>query len=294
MSKKIYIIAVIAVCVVDAALPVHAQDSDPTLACPEKPNTKAKVRNLAGALFTEAGQSFEDERYLDALLQFLCSMSMIEHENTVINIKKALGEVKEKETALSMLTAYVGDHPDGELTGQIGQLADDLKKQLTPKEPTKKKEDCPSPPPQVAPQCPSETPKQLAYAKAVDRAHRVLWITGWINVGVGAGAFVSAVVLQGIAAAAKNKAQSATSYDVFMEQKDKNKSLQTAATTMFVSSALVAGVGVIHLLLHSEEQKKQRSLSTQAKPKPQKVDKENGSTVSVIPSGGLVWLKGTF
>ena len=288
--KKTIVFTLAALMLVSAS--AWANNDDNGLSCPEKPAGGEKARKMAGSYFAEAEQSFDNGLYLKALESFLCSMSMIEHENTVINIKKTLGKLPDKKAAVDRLRTYVDQHPKGELTPEIAGLADDIESSL----PKEKTETCVCPPPPPAPVCPPAEKDCTAEMRGIERAHKILSLTGWLNVSIGAAAFVSAIVLQGIAGAQKNKARNATNYEAFLDAKDKNKSLQIAATSMFVASALVAGTGLVHLLLLHEEQKK---LAQRAEtPKDSKTNDVKGTEskpqVSLIPGPTWFGIEGTF
>ena len=274
------------------ATPSWGDEAGRTLNCPEKPQNEAKSRKLAGSLFTEAEASFDNGLYLTALESFLCSMVMVEHPNTVINIEKTLEKLPDKRAAVVRLREYANNLPDGELTPKITTLADELEKDFVKEAPPEVV--CPEPtPPEVTCPPPSDCAEEI---KEVARSHRILSITGWVDVSIGAVAFVSAIVLQGVAGAHRNKAENATNYQAFLDSKDKNKSFQIAATSLFITSALVAGTGLAHLLLVSEREKRAAPTDGTAKENAPKDDKkqENKPKVSLVPGPTWFGIEGTF
>jgi hypothetical protein len=272
---------------------VTAGETPTTLSCPEKPAVEGKARRLAGTLFGEAETAFDNGLYLKSLEQFLCSMVMVEHPNTVINIEKTLTNLKDKATALPLLRDYVAKVPNGELTENLVAIADRIEKEIQQEKAAHTECNCPEPVtvPVTCPEAPTCDKEQ----RHAERADRILSTTGWADVGVGAAAFVSAIVLQGLAASEKNRAQNADTYDIFLDAEKKNRSFQIAATTMFITSALLAATGLTHLFLLSSSQKKDAVAAT---PKTGDTPNEDVQlekpSVSLVPGPTFFGIKGTF
>lgn len=266
---------------------VQAEEKGP-LSCPAKPDREARARKLAGTLFSDAEEAYEAGEYIQSLSLFLCSMTMVEHPNTVINIEKTLNKFEDQTAALPLLHHYNTLMPDGELTEKIVGIENRIA--ATKKEPEPVCE-CPEPEP-VKVECPTidkeACDKATAEAKSVKR---ILQITGWTDVGLGAGAFITAIVLQGLAGSNKNRAQNAETYDEFLDAKDKRHSFQIGATTMFVTSALLAGTGLVHLFLLSAERKSKPSKSNSGKDTG-KGDKK--PKISLVPGPAYLGVKGFF
>ena len=94
-----------AVCIVSAVIlqicfNAAAEESETSeFTCPERPDKTAKARKLAGTFFSEAEDAFGRELYEEALEKFACSLTMVEHENTIINIERTSAQVKDKRKA---------------------------------------------------------------------------------------------------------------------------------------------------------------------------------------------------
>ena len=266
---------------------LHAEEKK-VLSCPDKPDREAKARKLAGSLFADAEEAYESGRYQQSLMLFLCSMNMVEHPNTVINIEKTLNKFEDQATALPLLREYIALAPEGELTEKISTIEkriDDAVRRAA--EPVC---DCPEPKP-VKIECPTEGDDGCDEAKAeTTSAKRILQITGWADVGLGAGAFITAIVLQGLAGSHKNQAQNAETYDEFLDAKDKKRSFQISATTMFLTSALLAGTGLVHLFLLSREHKTKSSETTP----PRDADKAGKAKISLVPGPAYLGIEGFF
>lgn len=279
---------IVAVCVLMLMVSaVHAEDKGP-LSCPTKPNREAKARKLAGTLFADAEEAYEAGDYLRSLSLFLCSMNMVEHPNTVINIEKTLNKFEDQAAALPLFRHYIRMMPDGELTEKIAAIESRIAAMKKETEPIC---DCPKPEP-LKVECPIVDKEACDRATAdAKSAKRILRITGWTDVGLGAGAFIAAIVLQGLAGSNKNRAQNAETYDEFLDAKDKRRSFQVGATTMFVTSALLAGTGIVHLFLLSKEQKTGLFKSDSGKDAG-KNDKK--PKVSVVPGPAYLGVEGFF
>jgi hypothetical protein len=252
----------------------------PTLECPEKPAKAKAARKLAGRLFSAAESAYVEKRHVEALKKFLCSMSIVAHENTVTNIEKAVGGVSEDEKALALLKEYLARAPDDELTSRIERMAGDLEKKIEKEKAAQSEPVCPEPEPVTKP-CPEAKPPLASLAEK--RAFKIMKITGWTEVGVGAATFVAAIILQGMAAAAKNKAEEASNYDIFLEQKQKNKVFQVSASTAFVTGVVLAGAGVTHLYFLNRQKGESGAPSPEA-----------GVELSLVPGVGWLGVEGKF
>ena len=261
-------------------------DTSAAFTCPERPDKEPKARKLAGTFFSEAEEAYSQEDYEEALAKFCCSLVMVEHPNTIINIEKTLDQLTTPEKMLSVLKTTLKQLSESELRSKIEQIAAELEGKVaaaaienTPK--------CPvvEAPPAVS--CPSpELPAVEADFRK--RAHKLMFITGWTGVGIGAASFITAIVFQALAGSAKNRAQETVSYQVFLDERDKNRSFQTAATTAFVGSVLTAGIGVAQLVLLADQQKKydekKRTLTPQA----------DAPIISLMPGFGRLDMEVTF
>jgi hypothetical protein len=218
-------------------------------ACPERPADEAIARDLAGDYFISAGRSFKKELFDDALAKFLCSLRLVEHENTVFNIAHVTNFVTDKEAALHLFYAYVDDYPDGETTDEIREIIFELEEMLGKEgfgrqyplsDGTTGMEDESF---QRA-----EEKASSDVAKEGIKMSKVVEIATWTSLGVGGTSLVIAGILQGVAVSAKNQAEKATTYNDFLDAKEKRDSLQTAAIAMFVSAGIFGGAGAALML----------------------------------------------
>lgn len=258
--------------------------SDPRpLDCPEKPEKKAVARKLAGRLFADARSAYSEEDYLTALERFLCSMKMVEHENTVTNIEKTVEAEEDKVGALVLIEAYLENAPESELNEEIANIAAPLAQAIAEEERNASEAAVEAVEEEAtAPECPEIELSQTTVPQN-DDAKRFLMISGWSEIGVGSAVFIAAIILQATAAAAKNNAASASRYDTFLDEREKYRTLQVGATGMFIAGIVVASVGVTHLYL-AKRQENGDALSR----------KERFAPVTLVTRPGWIALEGTF
>lgn len=274
------------------SLCASAEEPETTgFSCPERPDRIAKARKLAGTFFSEAEEAFAQERYEPALEKFVCSLRMTPHENTIINIERTLEKTADKSKAATVLKTVRPNIPDGELRVRLDEIIAAIETTLAEEAAAAQAAACPKVQ-EASPPCPSavELPIEIEFRS---RAHKLLFVSGWTSVGIGAATFITAVALQAAAASAKNKAQSTASYDVFLDKRDKHRSLQAAAAATFVTGFLTAGVGAAQLVLLSKQQKeltrkKQSNAASKAAKQP------NPPSVSFMPGIGRLDMEVTF
>jgi hypothetical protein len=217
--------------------------------CPRRPANRELARDLAGDYFKSAERAFNKELFNEALAKFLCSLRLVEHENTVFNIAHVTTFVTDKEAALHLFYSYIEDYPDGKATEEIRRIIVELEerpakdravKQYPPSAGTSTMEDASSY---------STDELALSYAaKESSKMSRVVEISTWTSFGVGGASLFIAVILQGIAISAKNKAEDATTYDDFAEAKDQWYRRQAGAIAMFIAAGIFGGAGATLVL----------------------------------------------
>jgi hypothetical protein len=78
-------------------------------------------------------------------------------------------------------------------------------------------------------------------------------IAGYVLLGTAGATLITAIGIQGATGAAKNDALDAQNYEQFTSREDKMHSLQTGATVFWIATGVLAGTGVVLLLLDREE-----------------------------------------
>ncbi len=266
--------ALTAVLLITVALPQAARSDPSGLDCPVCPDNVSRARKLAGALFTDASKAFDEQRFLPALKLFLCSMEVIEHKNTLINIEKTLGKISDPEAVAALLQQYVEEMPEGTFTPEMEELLAGL----MPEEAAEEEADDDEAPAEVVEETTPPQPVVTQPQPSPDGSRRIVEISGWSSVTLAATTFITAIALQGVAASARNKAKEAVRYDDFLKYKERNAAFQTGASVTFVASALFAGLGIAQLVMSRE-----------------RLDgPERGVTVSIVPGPGSVGVKGEF
>lgn len=214
--------------------------------CPQKPVDENEARVLAGQFFSKGEQSFKEERFHDALQEFLCSLKLQEHDNTLFNIAHVASRVEDIEAVHTMLSDYLSDAPDNDTTHELGKILNEVEAMSGLGVPVEEKTV-----PEVQIEEPPPQPEPVVEDEDKGSRRRTMKIIGWTSIGTGAASLIAAAVMQGLAVSAKNDALDATSYDVFRDEKDKNKGLQTGATVGFIAGGLLGGMGLTMLLLSS-------------------------------------------
>jgi len=100
---------------------------------------------------------------------------------------------------------------------------------------------------------PVEQPAEEPQPSAGDEGVPPTRVAGYVLLGTAGATLITAIALQGATGAAKNDALDASDYDQFTAREDKMKGLQTGATVFWVATGLLAGTGVVLLLLDTDE-----------------------------------------
>ena len=280
-----------------AAAPAASQDQ-PT-ACPEKPADQEIARNLAGSFFSSAERSFKEKRFDDALAKFVCSLRMMDHENTLFNVAHVALFAENKQAALALFRAYVADHPKGRTSREMRKMITQLESEAGSQEPASeapREEAPPAPEPAEEEQAPTGAaapapePKAAGAPEAAEGGKpggpmaRYLKIGGWTGVGAGAAALVIGAVLQGVSAAARQDALDARDYGKFVDERDRSSSLQAGAIAGFVIGGVLGGAGAFLLLWDFKPRAEGKSAP----------GTEKGLELSVVPGASGLLVKGRF
>jgi hypothetical protein len=78
-------------------------------------------------------------------------------------------------------------------------------------------------------------------------------IAGYVLLGTAGATLITAIGIQGATGAAKNNALDAQNYDQFTSREDKMHRLQTGATVFWIATGVLAGTGVVLILLDRDE-----------------------------------------
>ncbi len=273
--NAIFIIAVVAV----AASPLTARAGDSE--CPEIPDDEAKSKKLAGKYFGEGEELFQDKSHDEALQSFVCSLRIVEHENTVFNIAQVSMFVEDLEIAFQLLMDYVEEYPERETTQEVREIITEVAKILgkeTGFEEPGPEEDSLEDDPLLALETEEESSSRQEEKEAEEaKKKRIFKIAGWSAVATGGASFLTAIILQGASASAKKDAQNATTYDSFLDDKDKRESLQAGATAMFITAVVLGGAGAGLLYLARDEDEKASAVE-----------------LSLLPGPGGLTIKGMF
>jgi hypothetical protein len=264
------------IALVFAAVPLLA-DAGPKVKCPKKPKKAYKVRKLAKRFFTKGGRFAQKEKFEAALDSFLCSLKMRAHVNTVYNVAQVSKFIADREHVLQRLEQFVERHPDHESNPEIIELIESVEgvsespglkpepdeaPAVMPPDPGAEAVEQEGPPAdpvvdelfgedlEQPGKEPDKDPGEQPEPTGDDEGEPPpLKTVGYVMLGTAGASLIFAISLQAAAGAAKNDALDSTSYDQFTFRKGKMKRMQAGATVCWVATGLLAGTGVVLLLL---------------------------------------------
>ncbi len=248
------------------AAPLAAQETESE--CPNRPAKLGRAKNKARKWFDKGEKLSKEARLEDSLDAFLCSQKMKGHENTVFNIAQISKLIENKRLTLKRLRQFREQNPNVESAAEIDKLIIELEEELgeEPPEPVVDEslfaEDKPEP-----------EPEEPAQSK-IDRR-----TVSYILLGGAGATLVISTALQGAAGANKNKAADATNWNQFDYRRDRMKGLQVGALIGFITTGVLAGVGLYLLLTDDRETES---------------DGENEVTLALVPAPAGIVLKGSF
>lgn len=227
--------------------------------CPEPPGDAPSTKALAGELFAKGQKLFQQRRFDNAVSVFLCSLRLVEHENTVFNIAACLKNIPSKKIDLEPLREYVRDRPGAPSSIELRSLI--LGVELALGQPPSDLPEAPSPPlgDSTAPPLPQEEAASvqplpflglpMTEEPAAQPSKRTLKILGWGAIALGAVAVIPAPVLFGLSSAAKEDANSTGQYADFEEARERMHDLRIGGWVMLATGSVSMAAGAILLLL---------------------------------------------
>ena len=225
---------------------------NPETECPPLPDDSLKAQQLAGELFNRADEYYKNHQSIDALKSFLCSHSILQHENTLFNIAQITKLNETREEALMLLKEYVEHAKGSNKIDPIQDIIDELEKRLVADgkaaEQTAEPEER-SAEPDIEKQgtAPDPAPPQ--------KKRNMLKTAGMVLIGVGGATLIAGAVFQGIAGSAKSDGEDATSYESFEDKREKMKKFQNGALIGFVAGGVLGGAGLVLYLIGNKRQK---------------------------------------
>ena len=247
---------------------VYAQQAEK---CPKRPAAEKRAKRWAGRWFIKAEKAVKSEKYDVAMDRFLCSLYMAPHENTVFNIAQLTNLVEEKESALTKLEAFTDKNPDHESTPEIKELIGSVERSMGLEE---DEEEISGP---LDAEIVADEPEE---DEADARDGPNLKVPAYILLGTAGATLILSISLQAAAGAAQNDAEAATDYDGYLYYEDKMRGRQVGATVCFVLTGLIAGTGVLLLLLDKDGEAS--------------ADGEASVDLSLLPAPARLVLQGSF
>lgn len=271
-------------CVVGTGVSV----ADTGVGCPDVPSSEGARRKLAGEWFGRAQNAAEKGQYAIAVEAFECSLRMVEHPDTVFNAAKAARLAGDPERAVAYAKKYLILAPEGAVAAEAANMIEELGESVSEEAGSAESQGTTEPPtskPPAETQEPREsdvaaeggvsgpahedtTPPEPAVdetapsgAEARSEGARSEWfIAGTITLGAGATGLVVGAVMQGIASKAWADGKDTDSYEDFQKYQDKLSGFQTAALAGLIAGGIVAGAGVLILVLRERENRRTRPI----------------------------------
>jgi hypothetical protein len=232
---------------------------NPGADCPKLPDDSTKAQILAGRLFEEAEKDYQESRPIEALKGFLCSLQIIQHENTLFNIAQ-IAKLSEHRTAiLALLREFVSSTNGSTKVDPVRELIAELEKKEGEAEPTGGDEDPDdAPPTEVPPPIVSAVPESTASPSEDEDLppppeNNGLKIAGWTVLGIGAAGLIAGGVMQGLAGSAQGRAETADTYPDFQDAESRMEGLQIGAIAGFAAGGTLIGTGLLLVLLSNRD-----------------------------------------
>ena len=260
-------------CVCLMASPLLAgEEKEQDFRCPAVPAKEEVATKKAGRYFNEGETLAEQEKYLQSLERYLCSLRMKPHPNTMFNIAQLAKLIVVRGPAIQQLIKFRNrneGHPSvPEINDLIARMesgdidaigANDVPEEPLPPEP-------PTPEPLLADE---EIAAPAPEPAAAEKGDRRLKIAG-IALLAGSGAFLAmGVGMNAAAAGAKTDAEGATSYDGFTYSEERMSNFIAGSVIGYLLTAGLATAGIIclHRFRHPAEQPDPRTeLSVRLRP----------------------------
>jgi hypothetical protein len=219
--------------------------------CPAVPAKEEVATKKAGRYFNEGAKLAEQEKYLQSLARYLCSLRMKPHPNTMFNIAQLAKLIVVRGPAIQQLIKFRNrneGHPSlPEITDLIARMEsgdiDAIGANTPPEEPAPPE---PSPPSEPQP-ADEEIANSAPEPAATDKGDRRLKIAG-ITLLAGSGAFLAmGVGMNAAAAGAKKDAEGATSYDGFTYSEERMSNFTAGSVIGYLLTAGLATAGIVCL-----------------------------------------------
>jgi hypothetical protein len=210
--------------------------------CPAKPPAEKRAQRWAGRWFAKGEQAAKETRFQEALDDFLCSLHLRPHQNTVFNVAQLTNLVEDKASATASIKKFREEHPNGEFDDELSDLLVSLEKAQGIE---------PSEAPVAEPPAPEPAPKadsadvSAAATESGPKKGVALRATGVVAITASGATLVVGIVLAAMAGTAKKDAEGASDYDAFRASEDDMKGRQAGAAVMFVMTGVLAGSGAL-------------------------------------------------
>ena len=260
-----------------AALAQHIADT-----CPEKPVDEASQRALARIWFDKGDKFADEEKHVEALGAYNCSLRMIEHSATKFNAAQSAHLAGLSDVAIQILEDLLKKTQDQQTAKEAVEFIQKINEDVAAREPPLEPEPEPQPPVEQTTTDSDESPDDHL-APAPDFEAEIIpaprpvekleddepapWMTtvGFVAVGVSGAALITGGVLQILAGVNQKTTGETADFPEWEEAKSSLERYQTGAYIAFAAGGAILGGGVALLWLGRD-------------------DEESNSTVAVAPT----------
>lgn len=116
---KNIIIFMVCLCFSEA---VQAKKAQTTINCPAIPEDSDAALALGAELFESGEELATKNKFIKALIEFICAAKVKEHINITLNIAQTARYIKNKEKLLKILKEYVTENPDTETSRELKKI----------------------------------------------------------------------------------------------------------------------------------------------------------------------------
>jgi hypothetical protein len=246
--------------------------------CPDKPVDEASQKALARIWFDKGDKLAEEEKYVDSLGAYNCSLRMIEHPATKFNAAQAAHLAGQSALAIEILEDVLKKTNDQQTAKEAVEFIQTINEERSDKvpEPAKPVETADSASEEPLEDQPELEPEpiheivpapRLAPEPGSKTGPEWLRTVGYVAVGASGAALVTGSVLQILAGSAKKTTGDTVDYDEYEEAKSSLDRYQLGATVSFIAGGVILGAGVAMLWLDSDKGENSANVSVAPTPR---------------------------
>jgi hypothetical protein len=113
------IIFVVCLCLSGTAL---AKKTQTQINCPDIPEDNDAAIEMGADLFENGEKLATENKFIKALIEFLCAAKIKEHINITLNIAQTARYVKNKSRLIKILKEYISQNPNTETSRELKKI----------------------------------------------------------------------------------------------------------------------------------------------------------------------------